>query len=243
MDLMLMIGLPAFCAGLVQGVTGFGAGIVMMMVFPYLFSVIQGAALAGAIGNILCVSMMIRYRKYIRFKEIIWPTLLFSVVSTIAIDFSTSVNQELMKLVLGVFLSVLSLYFLFFAKNKTIEVTPVVAFVFIFLSGLFNGLFGIGGPLMVIYFLSRLNSKEEYLGTIQTFFLLVGGYATFYRIQSQIITTEHLPYIGLGMIGVLVGLTIANRIVDRIDGAMVRKLTYILIGLSGLYNIIAVLIL
>ncbi len=30
----MVIGLTALCAGILQGVTGFGAGIVMMMVLP-----------------------------------------------------------------------------------------------------------------------------------------------------------------------------------------------------------------
>ncbi len=33
----MVIGLTALCAGILQGVTGFGAGIVMMMVLPVFF--------------------------------------------------------------------------------------------------------------------------------------------------------------------------------------------------------------
>ena len=38
MNLLLFLILPTFIAGLIQGVTGFGAGIVMMMFLPFFLS-------------------------------------------------------------------------------------------------------------------------------------------------------------------------------------------------------------
>ncbi len=237
-----MICLPAFLAGLIQGVTGFGAGIVMMVVFPYLFNVVTGAALSGAICIVLCLTMVYRYRKFIRFKAIVWPALLFSFTSSVAIMFSTNIDQGLLKLILGVFLVVLSVYFLFFAKNTNVQVTPLLSFFFVVISGIFAGLFGIGGPLMVIYFLSISKSKEDYLGTIQSFFLIVGSYQTAFRIYNGILGIEHIQYILIGMLGVLGGVTIANRIVHRINSDMLRRLTYIFIGISGALNVVSVLL-
>ena len=175
MELFLMIALPAFLAGLVQGVTGFGAGIIMMIVFPNLFGVALSAALAVAIAIILCVALVFKYRAHINLKEIIFPAVLYAIASSIAIVFSSKVDQVMMKGVLGVFLIAISVYFLFFGKNTQVQLTRLVSLVFILLSGIFDGLFGIGGPLMVIYFLALTNSKEAYLGTIQMFFLVVGG--------------------------------------------------------------------
>jgi uncharacterized membrane protein YfcA len=95
---------------------------------------------------------------------------------------------------------------------------------------------------MVIYFLSKTHSKEEYLGTIQCFFLINVVYTTVFRIFQSIITIDLIPGIGLGMLGILIGLKIANKIVDRLDAELIRKLTYILIGLCGLSNIITTLL-
>lgn len=51
-----------------------------------------------------------------------------------------------------------------------------------------------------------------------------------------------MPGIGLGMLGILVGLFVANKIVDRLDGGLVKKLTYVIIGLCGLSNVITTLL-
>lgn len=54
MTFLTYIFLPALIAGIVQGVTGFGAGIVMLMFLPLQYSVIQSAGVSSAICMILC---------------------------------------------------------------------------------------------------------------------------------------------------------------------------------------------
>lgn len=240
MEVITYIFLPAFVAGIIQGVTGFGAGVIMMMFLPLQYSVIQSAGISSAICLILCVFMVYRYRKTINFKQIIGPAILYLVVSSISIIFAKNINQDIMKIILGLFLIVLAIYFLFFSK-KDIEPKGIVSLLCIVISGICDGLFGIGGPLMVIYFLSKTHSKEEYLGTIQCFFLVNVFYSTIFRILNSIITIDLIPCIGIGMIAILLGLLIANKIVNRLNAELIRKLTYILIGLCGLSNIITTL--
>ena len=43
-------------------------------------------------------------------------------------------------------------------------------------------------------------------------------------------------------IGILLGLWIANKIVDKLDANLIRKLTYVVIGLCGLSNVITTLL-
>lgn len=241
MEFVYYIFLPALAGGIIQGVTGFGAGVVMMMFLPLQYSVVQSAGISSAICMILCAAMVYRYRKTINFKKIIAPAILYLAISSISILFAKMINQEVMKIILGIFLIILSLYFLFFNK-KVIEPKGIVSILCIVISGICDGLFGIGGPLMVIYFLAKTSSKEEYLGTIQCFFLINVLYSTIFRIFNSIITIDLMPGIGLGMLGILVGLFVANKIVDRLDGGLVKKLTYVIIGLCGLSNVITTLL-
>lgn len=44
------------------------------------------------------------------------------------------------------------------------------------------------------------------------------------------------------MVGILLGLWIANKIVDKLDANLIRKLTYVVIGLCGLSNVITTLL-
>lgn len=241
MEMIGYILLPAFVAGIIQGVTGFGAGVVMMMFLPLQFSVVQSAGVSSAICMILCAAMVYRYRHTINFKKIIGPAVLYLFVSSVSILFAKMIDQNIMKIILGIFLIVLSLYFLFFSKND-IEPKGIVALLCIIISGACDGLFGIGGPLMVIYFLSKTKGKEEYLGTIQCFFLINVVYSTAFRVINGILTVDLFGGIGLGMVGILLGLLIANKIVDKLDANLIRKLTYVVIGLCGLSNVITTLL-
>ena len=233
-----VIGLTALCAGILQGVTGFGAGIIMMMVLPSFFVLNQAAGVSCAIAAILSLSMCLRYRKYVQIRKVIWPAILYVAVSSVSIVFSAKVNQAMMKKVFGVFMMFLSVYYLFFNKGQGKKLNPLVSMVFIAVSGVCDGLFGIGGPLMVVFFLGQTHSKEEYLGSIQAVFFANLLYGTGMRLFNHILTIYHLPFIGIGMICIMIGLKIANKIVDRLDGEKIKKVTYVVIGISGIMNVI-----
>jgi len=231
------LGLAALCAGILQGVTGFGAGIVMMMVLPSLLPLNQAAGVSSAITIVLNLSMALRYRKHIRIKKVIWPAVLYVAVSSVSIIFSAMVNQNAMKKVFGVFMIVLSAYYLFFSKGPEKELNLVTSIIFIAVSGACDGLFGIGGPLMVVFFLGQTCSKEEYLGSIQGVFLVNVVYGTIMRMFRHILMPWHLPYIAVGMVCISAGLMAANQVVDHLDGGKIKKITYIAIGISGIMNI------
>ena len=91
---------------------------------------------------------------------------------------------------------------------------------------------------MVIYFLSQTHSTHEYLGTIQFFFLINSIYNTCFRIVNGILLPEHLMLIAIGAISIMIGGIVARKIVDKLDGMILRKLTYIMIGIAGIINLI-----
>lgn len=237
---MILIVLLACIAGIVQGITGFGAGIVMMMVLPMILGNIpQSAGVSTAICIVLSAQMVYLYRKHVDIKKVILPSILYIIVCTTSMYFSTTINQNLMKKVFGIFLLMLAVYYLFINKNNDRKKLSLTVSLFcIIVSAACDGLFGVGGPLMVLYFLSTTHNTHQYLGTIQAFFTVNCFYNTCFRIYRGILLPEHLIYIIIGMISILIGGFIANKIVDKLDGVFIRKLTYIMIGISGLFNII-----
>lgn len=237
---MIFIALSACIAGIVQGITGFGAGIVMMMILPMILGNIpQSAGVSTAICVILSAQMVYLYRKHVDIKKVILPSILYILICSISMYFSTMIDQNLMKKVFGTFLLLLAIYYLFINKNNERKKLSLALSLFcIVVSAACDGLFGVGGPLMVLYFLSTTHNTHQYLGTIQAFFTINCFYNTCFRIYRGIILPEHLIYIAVGMICIVIGGYIANKIVDKLDGVLVRKLTYIMIGISGLINII-----
>jgi len=235
--LSVLVG--ALLAGIVQGVTGFGGGVVLMMILPFYFTIAQGAGITSAMGIVLCASMVMRYWKEISVKKSVLPSILYLAVCSVVINFSTQINQDLIKKVFGVFLLVLAFYYLFISKSmgKRDLSLPVCA-VCIVVSAACDSLFGIGGPLMVLYFMSNTDSTHEYLGSLQMFFMVNSIYNTIFRFYKGILLPEHVIYILVGIVGVVSGVQIANRIVDRLNADAMRKLIYLMIGVSGVLNLI-----
>lgn len=228
----------ALLAGIVQGVTGFGSSIVMMMIFPNVFSLLQAAGISTAICIFLNLTMVFHYRKYISFKKVIPPAILYIIICSFTIHLATLVDQVLMKKVFGIFLILLAIYYLFIDKGDRKKLSLAVSVICIVVSAICDGLFGIGGPLMVLYFLSQTHNTHQYLGTISLFFMINCIYNTCFRIYTGILLPIHLSFIAVGVIGIVIGGSLARLVVDKLDGVMLRKLTYMMIGISGIINVL-----
>lgn len=243
----LVPGVPALLAtlagalagGLVQGVTGFGAGVVLMLVLPALLAVPQAAAVSGATCVALTASMTWRYRARVRPAAIAGPAVLYVASSAVAITLTRGVDQAAMKAALGAFLVVLAAYSLLSPGGRARRVEGAAALACVIVSGVCDGAFGIGGPLMVLYYLSRTDDVEEYLGTIQGFFCVTLVCATAFRLATGVMGAGQLPLVAAGVAGVLIGAAAGARLVERLDVEVLRRTTYVVIGLAGAVNVVS----
>lgn len=237
--MLWIVILMAFLGGFVQGITGFGGGIVMMMVFPMVFPLTQAAGINAAILVFLNITMVYVYRKHINFKMVL-PVFLFSIiVSTVTIKVAAGSSPLIIKKLFGVFLLCLGVYYLFLKKDgRPAPMNLAVSLLFLTVSAVCDGLFGVCGPMLVIYFLSRCEERYEYLANLTTSFLLLGGYNTCVRVATGILQAEHLPYILCGAVSIIAGGLIAKRIADRLNANLLTKLIYIMIIVSGVNNVL-----
>ena len=143
-----MTGLTLFafifvaCAsgGLVQTVTGFGAGIILMLFFVYAMPMLQASGLAIIIGTLLSISLLYSFRHYIQYKIVIFPALVNFAASTLALKIAASANLIGLKIAFSIFLIVLSIYFTFFSEKIKIKGNLLTATICSALSGAVNGL-------------------------------------------------------------------------------------------------------
>ncbi|WP_191987369.1 sulfite exporter TauE/SafE family protein [Companilactobacillus jidongensis] len=238
----LFVLIPGMLAGLVQGLTGFGPAIVLMVFLPSILPMAKAAGVAGIIPVASVVMMAIHYRHYIKFKRIIWPFILYAVVASLSIHLGGLLDVHISRAMLGGLLIILSLYFLFSKSGGQKQFRLYVAISFVLISGFFSGLFGIGGPLMALYFLSLSSTKEEYMATVQMFFVLDMSYTSSFRIINGIIGIHEIPIILIGIVGAIIGTFIASRILNHMNLALVSKCIYTFIGMSGLYYLITSLL-
>lgn len=229
---------PAFLAGMIQGVTGFGAGILLMLFYPFCFSMVQSTFMCQFLCAVLCVSIVWRYRHFVCVRLCVLPLLFYFPVYFIFLRVAIGLNMDGLKPVLGIFLMILAVYFI--VGEGKIQMTAGVksAFLCAALAGIIDAFFGIGGPTMVIYFMAVLEDKKKYLGTIQLFFMMTNLYGTIMRSFSGQLNPGILLPLAVGAAVLLVGAWAGSRIVDRIDIAKMKTFVYGFIGVAGLITLV-----
>ncbi|WP_057879518.1 sulfite exporter TauE/SafE family protein [Companilactobacillus kimchiensis] len=231
----------ALMAGFVQGVTGFGSGIVMMIFLPSLLPINQSAGVQTMTMLVANVMVVWRYRKYLKWQRLVLPLIIYLMTAFSSLYLGKSLASGHLKMLLGILLIILTVYY-FFMHLRSIEIKTIPIYVMILfsvISGFFNGLFGIGGPLMALYFLTISDSKENYLASIQTFFLVDTLLMTSLRFANGILTLNSLKFVLVGIVGAVIGTILANRLVSHLNIKLMTVFIYGFIGVSGVYYLIS----
>lgn len=233
---ILYIFLLAAGASFVQRTTGFGFGIFIMTVLPFLMpSYGEATALSGLLALTTSIAIVTRFRKYITLRRLLPILLTFIIVSAIAISLLTRIEGRTMRLVLGGILILTSLYFSFFKDRIRQYIRPTLPTQIGAgtLSGIMGGLFGMQGPPAVLYFISSEPDKDHYMAMTQTYFLIGNTMMTLVRAYNGFVTptvgTTYLYALGGVLLGTLAGSWAFRHIPNRIFSYVV----YGYIGLSG----------
>ena len=224
-------------AGVLQAVMGFGAAILLMMVLPYFFDMLQAPALASSITLGASVALAWQFREYIRPKLVVLPAVLYEVSSIASLHAAGGLNMEGLGIAFGVFLILISLYFLLPFPTVRVSGGLMSTAVCAMVSGMSSGLFGIGGPLMAVYYLSVTEEKKVYAANLQFLFALTSVINLTIRIQKGFYSLSFLPLTVLGILGITAGKWAGVRILERIDMKMMQRAVYALVGLSGLLTL------
>ena len=106
------------------------------------------------------------------------------------------------------------------------------------LSGITNGMFGIGGPPIAVYYLAVSDSKEAYIGTTQFFFLITTLYTIVFRLSKGLICNGFWEYVLIGMVSILAGKLVGKKINDRISPETMKKCVYVCLFVTGVVTVI-----
>ena len=204
-----------------------------MLVLPLLMPLIEASTISNSITLFLCTSLAWQYRKTINFKLIMFPLIIFYIVSGIILRWVPYMNSSILEPYFGLFLMGLSIYFLVYSERIKIKANRFTASICASLSGIVSAFFGVAGPPMVIYFLYATSTKEEYQGTIQFYFFLTCLYTFIMRIYNGLVNQSMIIPIIVGIIIIAVGQFIGNKLVKQLDGIRMKKIIYCFLAFSG----------
>ena len=229
----------AIIASFIQRVSGFGFGIFVMMFFPFFLpSYGESVMLSGLLAGSTALMIAIRNRKYIRWRLmglVTFSNVLFSFVAT---EYMRSLSNDVLKQCLGVVLILISLYFLFgegrmgkIFKSKPAQVTIGSV------SGVMGGMFAMPGPPLVLYCISTLEDKREYVTTLQAFSVVFNLFYTAFRFKASFYSDDTWLWWVIGLVGTMIGSSLGSRCFELISNRTLKLIVYVMMIISGIVAI------
>ena len=238
---IISIFLLSILASFIQRTTGFGFGIFIMTVLPYLLpSYGEATTLSGLLAMTTSLIVSFRMRKYLNWHHLLPILITFIIISAIAIFCLKRMDDVLLRRILGVVLILTRIWFTFFSERirlKTNLNTQIGAGT---LSGLMGGFFGMQGPPAVLYFISSEHDKDRYMALAQTYFFFGTLSMLIVRAYNGFLTSA----VGYGYLygigGVAIGMTIGGYVFRHLSNKVFKHVVYAYIGISGLIILLTV---
>ena len=222
-------------AGVVQTVTGFGSVVLMMLLFPFFFDMIDAPALALSINMLYCFILCWKFRRDIDWHAALLPTLTYSAVSFLVTGLVKEADLRVLLIAFALFLVVLSLYLLFVSDKVRMKKPSVsIGVVFGVLAGTSAGLFAIGGPPMAPYMMAATKDHRAYVASMQLMFSVTNVVNVAGRMVNGIYNWSLWPYILAGSIFIIIGMYLGELVAKRLDPQKLRLIVYSFVGISGL---------
>ncbi len=236
----LFVLILTIIASFIQRVTGFGFGIFVMMFFPFFLpsygeSVMLSGLLAGTTAFLITISNI----HYVRWRMMGIIVLFNVIASFLAIEYMSSLSNETLKRCLGVVLILIALYFLW-GKNKSnkLFLSRWAQGIIGTISGIMGGMFAMPGPPVVLYCISSIENKREYVVTLQAFSVIFNIFYTLFRAKVGFYSESTLLWWGAGLIGLMIGTSLGSRCSERISNQRLKQIVYVMMILSGIIAIV-----
>jgi uncharacterized membrane protein YfcA len=226
-------------AEMVYVLLGFGAGLIAVGTMALLLPELKDAVVLLLLVNLPAELWIVRSS----WRQISWRGVLVIFVGVaLGIPLGTWWlrwgDARFLLIVLGVFLVAVGGIFLFIRAPRGRRMAPWTTAPAGVLSGILTGLFGTGGPPLILYYQLSGVDKAAFRGHLMAIFLLmtsvrVPSYAVF-----GLITAPRLWSALAVMPAVILGALVGNRIHLRIEEATFRRLVSAALLIIGLLLLI-----
>jgi len=231
---LLFIASVIFFAGCIQGIIGFGFGMIALALISTILPIQDAIPFLAVFSALLNVSLAIQHRRNIQRIHVL-PLIVGGLLGApVGIFLFTSLRADILMITLGALL-------LFYAFNELIGllkihrgVHAVWGYIAGFLGGVLGAAYNTGGPPVVLYTSVKNWSKDTSVATLQCFFssvsvIQIAGFASqgYFRTELLILNAK----IGIAL---ALGILAAARLYPYVNQRVFRRLTLFGIACLGL---------
>ncbi|MBN1389038.1 MAG: sulfite exporter TauE/SafE family protein [Candidatus Thermoplasmatota archaeon] len=235
-DLWIVIILVATLACFVQGLVGFGSGLIMVPILVLMIDprvVVPATLMNGLVMNGV---LAIEARRSIQSRRIA-PILLGAVIGLPLGTFLLLILPgDILKVAIGsvivIFGSILLSGISIRMKKEKVIGVPVG-----FISGVLNGSISMSGPPVILFFSDLGVKKANFRANLVTYFFLLNILTLIAFAVAGLIHEEVLVLFAVTLPASLVGIYVGTRVSKVVKEALFRKLALVLVIAAGLLSL------
>lgn len=236
---LIIIGLIViFSAGLIQGITSFGFSLLALPILSAFVPLKIIVPMLIVYSLIMNSMILYKIRKHVNIKKIYLLIISAVIATPIGANLLTNLNENILKIIVGIIVSVSAISFHFGYKikinNEKLAYIPIGI-----LSGLLNGSVSLSGPPIILFLTNQGVSKQIFRATLTAYFWILNIMTIITFLYKRLITYEVLKFTGYLLPALIIGVMIGIKFGNKVKEEMFKKLTTILIILMGILSIIS----
>ena len=236
-DWLLVAALSSIAlAGVIRGIVGFGAGMIIVTSLAIIYDPITGVIMLVLLDIPSAIQLGPSIYRHTRWKVIFTLFLLALPSIPLGVWVLSISEPELMRRSISLFVLAFAILN---ATGWRIRTTPNIATnLFVGgLSGFLTGVSALGGPPIILYFLSLRYPKEVFRSSTLTFLILSSFFALIFYFVNDLITLRHLYIFLLATPIYLISMWFGTSIFKRVSERKFRQIAIIIIMLIALIGI------
>ena len=230
-------------ANIIQTITGFAGTVLAMPASIRLVGYDVARPILNFVAIIVCLIVVIRNYKEIKRDHFLF--LLGFVGIGLLIGYGLNIvikhfdiNQAIIFKIYGVIICLIAILFLFF-KFEEKNIPTWVELIILIIAGIIHYLYTSGGPLVVVYAITRIKEKKEFRATLSLMWVILNSFVFGIDLIGGKFNSGYMWMLA-GIVSAisLVSIIIGKLIVGKLNQKVFLKITFILLFISGLSAII-----
>ena len=231
---LLLTIIIVLIGGIIQGVLGMGFGL---FVIPFLVLLYEPTLIIPIIVTVALsfnVLFLYRWRKDIKFRDIIYLTLGGIMGLPMGVYILKVVPKEWFGFGAG---SMIALSGLIYLGNIKIKIRKInlISTIIGFISGLLGSAVGIGGPPVVLLFNNENVKKHNFKANIICYFFIIGSISIPLYMINGLLDFSNKKLIIFCVIPLLIGGLIGERLTSYLSQKKFEKITLYIVVLAGVW--------
>lgn len=228
---LALYGAVIFGANVIQALTGFAGTLLTLPPCILLFGPDLAKALANVAGWLLCAAVAWQNRRYLNRRALAHILLYMFAGMAAGVWLYDRVDAAWLIPFYGALLIAVALKNLCIHTEK--QLPRAVLTVILLAAGVIHGLFVSGGALLVVYLAAVFRDKHAFRANAAAVWTVLNPFLMASDWAHGIYTGDFFFLAAFAAIPLIAAVWLGNRIHERIPQSLFRRLTYVLILLSG----------